>query len=106
MILTKLENLERWFNAKVQARSTQPKSASVHFGSMSTCRVHASETDGDSIMPSPDRSINTWWVPPISMQTNNSPDDYQHQILREDGYLCVRYPYQGLSNTPDRRHSS
>ncbi len=86
-VLTKLENLKRWFNAKVQAGSTQPKSTSVHFGSMSPCRVHASEMDGDSTMPSPDCGINTQWVSPTSMQTNDSLDDYHHQILREDGYL-------------------
>ncbi len=67
-VLTKLENLECWFHAKVQASSTQPNSASVHFRSMSPCRAHASEMDSDSTMPSPDRGIDTQWVPPLLCQ--------------------------------------
>jgi hypothetical protein len=86
-VLTELENLECWFDAKVQAGSTQLKSASVHSGSMSPYRVHASETNSDSTIPSPNHGINSRWVPPTSMPTNNSPDDYHHQILGEDGYL-------------------
>jgi hypothetical protein len=87
MVLNELENLKRWFNGKVQAGSTQPKSAFVYFGSMSPCRAHASETDGDSMMTSPDRGIDKRWVPPTSMPPGDSSDDYHHQILREDGYL-------------------
>jgi hypothetical protein len=86
-VLTKLEHLERWSDAEVHAGSTQPKSASVHFSSMPPCRAHASERDGDSTMASPNHGINTRWIPPTSMQTNESPDDYHHQILREEGYL-------------------
>ncbi len=105
-VLTELENLERWFDAKVQAGSTQLKSTPVHFGSMFPCRAHASKTDCDSTMTSTDRGIYTRWVPPTSMPPNDSSDDYHHQILQEDGYFRVGYPYQGLSNTPNRQHSS
>jgi hypothetical protein len=86
-VLTELEILERWFGAKVQAGSTQPKSASVHFGSMSPCRVHARKTDSVSTMTSLEHVIDTRWIFPTSMPPNDSSDDYHQQILREDGYL-------------------
>jgi hypothetical protein len=85
-IIEEIKHLERYIEAKVQARSSRGNltEPAVHFGTKSLAR--AALIDSDSVH-SAARPTEGWahrWVPPASVQEDY--DDY-HEVLREDGSL-------------------
>jgi len=85
-IIKEIEHLERYIEAKVQARGSSGnlREPAVHFGTKSA--AHAALIDSDSVHSAvhPTKGWAHQWVPPASVQEDY--DDY-HEVLREDGSL-------------------
>jgi hypothetical protein len=82
-----MENLERNYDAKVQAGSSKitPQSQAVHFGSKSMARAAVSDSDSVGTTTHPLGGIGTRWVPPSLVHEDD--DDYHSSILGKDNYL-------------------
>jgi hypothetical protein len=86
-IIREMENLERYYDAKVQAGSSKitPQSQAVHIGSKSMARAAVSDSDSVGIAAHPLRGIGTRWVPPSSVHKDD--DEYHSSILGKDNNL-------------------
>jgi hypothetical protein len=86
-VIQEMENLERYYDGKVQAGGLKIMihCQVVHFGSKSM--AHAAISDLDSVGTAAHLSgrIGTRWVPPSSVHEDD--DDYQSSVLGEDSYL-------------------
>ncbi len=86
-VVREIENLERYYNAKVQAggsRSSNIQSA-VHFCTKSAARpaiIESCSVDSASYHSS---GIGTKWVPPSSVHIDDN--DYHSSVLGKDSYL-------------------
>ncbi len=84
--IQEIENLERYYYAKVQAQGSRTnQNSAVHFGSKSAARDAVSDVDSVATAPTPNTDMSSRWVPPSSVQKET--DDYHFQVLGEDGYL-------------------
>jgi hypothetical protein len=87
-LINEIENIERYYNAKVTAGSSaSPISSnfqSVHFGTSSPARAAVSDLDSLETTDFPAAgSILKRWVPPSGLP--GVEDDYPSSVLREDG---------------------
>ena len=89
-VVKKIENLERFYEAKVQAGGSKiiPKSLKVNFGSESVAFPSTCDKDGHvtgSPLFSDDKEdFGSRWVPPNSV---NKEDDYNSSALKKGGHL-------------------
>ena len=93
-VVKEIENLERFYIAKVQAGGSKiiPQNLTVNFGSKSVAPPATCEKDGDdsgSDLFSDHSSdgkedLGSRWVPPDSV---NEEDDYHSFVLKKDNYL-------------------
>ena len=83
-LITEINNLERYYEAKVVAGSTSEgkTSQSVHFGTKSTARDAGIDAVSTDTGPSPDASLQARWVPPS--QVYEDEDDYPSSALEGD----------------------
>ncbi len=86
-MICKMENLERYYNVKVQAGSlkTMPQTQAVHFGSKSMARAAVSDSDNISTTTHPLGGFGPRWVPLSSVHEDD--DDYPSSVLGKDNYL-------------------
>jgi hypothetical protein len=86
-VIRVIEHLERYFEAKMRARSSdgQLKKATVCFGSKSTARAAVIDSNSVASVVRPTGAMKYRWVPPSSVHEDD--DDYHSSVLREDGYL-------------------
>ena len=85
-LIEEVENIERYYNAKVTAGSSTSPAAnyqSVHFGTSSPTRVAGSDLDSIETTDFPAASILKRWVPPSGLP--GVEDDYPTSVLRGDG---------------------
>ena len=98
-VVKKIDNLERYYEAKVQAGGSKviPKTLEVHFGSKSTYPPKICGRGGDDTTSSLDDgallfsdtpmagdNLSSRWVPPTSV---NEDDDYNSSALKKGGQL-------------------
>ena len=85
--ICEIENLERYYDAKVQTGSSKitPQSQVVHIGSKSMARAAVSDSDSVHIAAHPLGGIGTRWVPPSSVHEDD--DDYHSSVLGKDNNL-------------------
>jgi hypothetical protein len=84
--IQEIENLEQYYNTKVQAQGLRIKQNSAeHFGSGFAACDAVSDVDIVSTAPTPKTDMSSRWVPPSSV--HKETDDYYSQVLEEDGYL-------------------
>ena len=86
-VICEIENLERYYDAKVQAGSlkTTPQTQAVHFGSKPMARAAVSDSDNISTATHPLGGFGSRWVPPSSVHEDD--DDYPSSVLGKDNYL-------------------
>jgi hypothetical protein len=86
-VIREMENLKRYYDAKVQAGSskTTPQTQAVHFGSKSMVRAAVSDLDDISTTTHPLGGFGPRWVPPSSVHEDE--DDYPSSVLGKDNYL-------------------
>jgi hypothetical protein len=84
--IQEIENLEHFYNVKMQAQSSRTnQNSAVHFGSESAAHDAVSDVDSVATAPTPKMDMSSCWVPPSSV--HKETDDYHFQVLEEDGYL-------------------
>ncbi len=85
-VIRKIEHLECYYEAKVQASSSngQINNSAVHFGSKSTARAVIIDSDSVTSVVRPTGDLNQRGVPPSSVHEDD--DDYHGSVLWEDGY--------------------
>jgi hypothetical protein len=84
--IQKIENLEHYYDTKVQAQGSRTSNSAVQFGSKSAAHDMAvSDVDSVATAPTPKMDMSSHWVPPSSVHKER--DDCHFQVLREDGYL-------------------
>ena len=92
-VVKEIENLERYYEAKVQAVGSKiiPQNLTVHFGSKSVAPHATCDKDNDDsrspLFPDSDvkeEDFNSRWVPPTSV---NEEDDYNSSALKQGGHL-------------------
>ncbi len=81
-----MENLERYYDAKVQAGGSKitTQSQAVHFGFKSMVRAAISDLDSVGTAAHLSGGIGTRWVP---SSVHEDDDDYHSSVLGEDSYL-------------------
>ncbi len=86
-IIQDMENLERYYDAKVQAGGSKitTQSQVVHFGSKSMACAAISDSDSVGTAVHLSGGIGTRWVPPSSGHEDD--DDYHSSVLGQDRYL-------------------
>jgi hypothetical protein len=86
-VIRKMENLERYYDAKEQAGSskTTPQTQAVHFGSKLMARAAVSDSDDISTATHPLGGLGPRWVPPSSVHEDD--EDYPSSVLGNDNYL-------------------
>ena len=86
-VVREIENLERYYDAKVQAGSSNvtTKNLAVHFGTKSAARIAVSDSGSVDSVKYSSGGIGTRWVPPSSVYEDDN--DYQSSVLGEDSYL-------------------
>jgi hypothetical protein len=86
-VIREMENLERYYDAKVQAGSlkTTPQTRAVHFGSKLMARAAVSDLDDISTATHPLGGFGSRWVLPSSVHEDD--DDYPSSVLGKDNYL-------------------
>jgi hypothetical protein len=92
-IVKEIKNLERYYNAKVQAGGSKiiPQNLTVHFGSKSvappaSCDEDSVNDDAPLLSDTSDikEDLCFRWFPPDSV---HKEDDYHSIVLKKDGYL-------------------
>ncbi len=80
-LITEINNLERYYEAKVVAGSlsVDKTSQSVHFGTKSTARAAGIDAVSIETEHSPDASLQAPWVPPSHVYEDE--DDYPSSAL-------------------------
>jgi hypothetical protein len=85
--LQEIENLERYYNARVQGGSSLvTQNQAVQFGLRPGVHVTARDPDNACMALHPAKDMATWWVPPPSIVTEDS-NDYPASVLGKDGLL-------------------
>jgi hypothetical protein len=87
-IIEKLTNLERYYEAKVQAGSSVGNigKLAVHFGTKSAANAAIIDSDSVNSAVRPRKGITHRWVPPASVHEDNVDHQFS-SVLREDGAL-------------------
>jgi hypothetical protein len=88
-IIAEITNLERYYEARVQAGSSDGHNGkpAVHFGTKSP--AHAAFIDSDSVNSAvrPSEGMAHRWVPPSSVHVDDTSVDEFSSVLREDREL-------------------
>ena len=86
-IIEELTNLERYYEAKVQAGSSVGNigKLAVHFGTKSAATAAIIDSDSVNSAVRPREGMTHRWVPPASVHEDDVDDFFS--VLREDGAL-------------------
>jgi hypothetical protein len=86
-VICEIENLERYYDAKVQAGGSKmtTQTPAVHFGTKSAARAAVSDSGNVDSAMYPSGGVGAKWVPPSSVYEDEN--DYPSSVLGEDSYL-------------------
>ncbi len=85
--LQEIENLECYYNARVQGCSSLiTQNQVMQFGLRPAVHVAARDPNNACMASYPAKDMTTWWVPPPSIVKEDS-NDYPASVLRKDGWL-------------------
>jgi hypothetical protein len=86
-VICEIENLERYYNAKVQAGSSSSSTihSAVHFGTKSAACPAVIESCSVDLASYHSSGIGHRWVPPSAVHVDDS--DYHSSVLGKDSYL-------------------